>query len=337
MSQASVPSLAQAVDEYLSTLQQARSANTARTYAQALRVFLSVLKEQGLEPQNPVTALREDAVLPFLKALHHHAPSTERLYLTAVLQFYTFLVAHWDLDLNLVKVRQLVRQHARRPGVRLPQFPYRAIEQLLETVDALARQPARKPRLRLQNLRDRAFLWTLAHTGLRVHEACALRRGDVDWETGHALIVGKGNRQDVVRFSARALQALREYLQARQALDARSGRPLRALPLFARHDKRAGRRVLPISTVTGRNIVRAWVRRVLGPEMEGRITPHAFRHYFVTRVLKDSGGNLKLAQRLARHRNIAVTQRYAHLSDAELDAAYRAIFEEGQDRTMPAQ
>ena len=35
-----------------------------------------------------------------------------------------------------------------------------------------------------------------------------------------------------------------------------------------------------------------------------------------------------LAQELARHRNIAVTQRYAHLSDDELDQGYYEIFKE---------
>ena len=57
----------------------------------------------------------------------------------------------------------------------------------------------------------------------------------------------------------------------------------------------------------------------IGEESAGTITPHSFRHYFVTTVLRGSGGNLKMAQELARHRNIAVTQRYAHLSDDELD------------------
>jgi site-specific recombinase XerD len=47
----------------------------------------------------------------------------------------------------------------------------------------------------------------------------------------------------------------------------------------------------------------------------------------VTTVLRASGGNLKLAQELARHRNITVTQRYAHLSDDELDRGYYDIFD----------
>ncbi len=54
--------------------------------------------------------------------------------------------------------------------------------------------------------------------------------------------------------------------------------------------------------------------------------PHSFRHYFVTTVLMGSGGNIKLAQELARHKAISVTQRYAHLSDDELDRGYHEIF-----------
>jgi integrase/recombinase XerC len=81
-----------------------------------------------------------------------------------------------------------------------------------------------------------------------------------------------------------------------------------------------------MTTTTGRNIVAGRVREILGQESVGKITPHSFRHYFVTTVLRGSG-NLKLAQELARHSNIQVTQRYAHLSDDELDKGYFDIFE----------
>jgi integrase/recombinase XerC/integrase/recombinase XerD len=50
----------------------------------------------------------------------------------------------------------------------------------------------------------------------------------------------------------------------------------------------------------------------------------------VTTVLQASG-NLKLAQELARHQSISVTQRYAHLNDDELDQGYADIF----DRKKP--
>jgi integrase/recombinase XerC len=98
-----------------------------------------------------------------------------------------------------------------------------------------------------------------------------------------------------------------------------------ALPLFARHDRGAGKKVKPITTRTGQNIINQRVKKALGKDAVGTITPHSFRHYFVTTVLLASG-NLKLAQELARHSNIAITQRYAHLSDDELDRGYHEIF-----------
>jgi site-specific recombinase XerD len=209
----------------------------------------------------------------------------------------------------------------------LPQFPRNDIENLLDHAINLASRPVDNKIEHLRNLRDRAFLLTLADTGLRVHEAVGLRRSDLDWNEGRAIIIGKGDRQAVVRFSRRCMNALRDYLAARSALDGASGRPLTSLPLFARHDRGAGKKIKPITTATGRNIVSQHVNEALGAEAVGRITPHSFRHYFVTTVLRASGGNLKLAQELARHRNIAVTQRYAHLSDDDLDQGYFEIFD----------
>ncbi len=318
--------LAQAVQDYLQTVQSARSAHTARAYANALAAFLRVLKEHWLEADAPVAQLKEDGLAWMLAYLKVFSSATERLYTQAVKGFYTYLAAERLADVNLPRLEQLIRQRARRTGPRLPQFPRQEIETVLEFVNNLTNQLSDNPAERLRALRDRAFLLTLADTGLRVHEACALRRGDLDWNEGRAVILGKGDKQAVVRFSTRSLRALQDYLSARAALDGASGRPLASLPLFARHDKGAGKKVKPMTTATGRNIVAERVRQALGAEAEGRITPHSFRHYFVTTVLRASG-NLKLAQALARHANIQVTQRYAHLSDDELDRGYHEIFE----------
>ena len=244
--------------------------------------------------------------------------------------FYEYVAAERHAEINLPRLRLLIRQRARRPGIRLPQFPSEDIQSVLDFVTKITEQMFGSENEKLRALRDRAFLLTLADTGLRVHEACNLRRGDVDWNEGRAVIIGKGDKQAVVRFSSRSMRALKDYLSARSHLDGGSNRPLSALSLFARHDKGAGKKIKPISTATGRNIVTERVEQALGKEAVGTITPHSFRHYFVTTVLRASG-NLKLAQELARHSNIQVTQRYAHLSDDELDKGYYEIFE-NQDR-----
>jgi integrase len=295
-----------------------------------LSAFSSVLVDLGIDlDKTTCSQASESWVSAFASALNHYAPATERLYLTAVTGWYEFLAAEDLAGINLPRIRLLIRRRARRPGQRLPQFPRKNIEDVLDFAMNLAEFPAEDTRRKLILLRDRAFLITLADTGLRVHEACNLRRGDLDWNEGRTVIIGKGDREAVVRFSRRAMNTLRDYLSTRAQLDGASGRPLSSLPLFARHDPGAGKKVLPISTTTARAIVHSRVHQALGDETESIITPHSFRHYFVTTVLRGSGGNLKLAQELARHRNIAVTQRYAHLSDDELDRGYYEVFDEG--------
>ena len=312
----------EAINQYLDSVKLARSPHTAVTYKNAMQQFCATLARHHIDiEQTDVRALTEDTIAWLATDLKDHAATTERLYLTTATGFYSYLAAENLAPVNLPRIKLLIQQRARHPGQRLPQFPISAIEKVLLHANDLAKQPYAEDADHLINLRDRAFLFTLADTGLRVHEACGLRRGDLDWNEGKAMIIGKGNRQDIVRFSTRATDALLDYLNARQKIDGSSNRPLTSLPLFARHDRGAGFKIKPMTTTTGRNIVAERVEQFLGKEAVGTITPHSFRHYFVTRVLRSSG-NLKLAQELARHRNIAVTQRYAHLTDNELDKGY---------------
>jgi integrase/recombinase XerC len=314
------------MNAYLETIQLSRSEHTARTYGNAIKSFRATLADHGYPVNSTqIAEINEDAIAWFAADLKAYSPATERLYLTAVTGYYEYLVAERLVDLNLPRVHLLIRQRARRPGVRLPQFPRDDIESVIENAINIDLSLYDDPQLIFQIMRDRAFLLTLADTGLRVHEACKLRRGDIDWNEGQAIITGKGNKQAVIRFSDRSLKALKDYLNARSALDGASGRPLTSLPLFARHDRGAGKKVKPITTRTGQNIINQRVKEALGIDAVGTITPHSFRHYFVTTVLLASG-NLKLAQELARHSNIAITQRYAHLSDDELDRGYHEIF-----------
>lgn len=322
-------SVFEAVQGYLDSVGLSRSENTARTYTNGMQSFLETIAGNGVDPEKmPVGEITEDLIADFAADLKAYSPNTEQLYLTSATGFYEYLAAEKLADINLPRMRMLIKRRSRRAAQRLPQFPKNDIKKVITYAQSLTSLPVEHKRQRLGNLRDRAFILTLADTGLRVHEACNLRRGDIDWQEGKAIIVGKGNQEAVVRFSTRALTALRDYINTRAEIDGAYGRSLSALPVFARHDPGAGDRVESISTTTGRNIIKQRVIECLGENAEGTITPHSFRHYFVTEVLQGSGGNIKLAQKLARHKNIQVTQRYAHLSDEELDKGYYEIFEE---------
>ena len=318
--------ITQVIEAYLTSVRLSRSANTARTYQNGMNTFQSVLRSEGIEPtERLITDLHEDAIMWMATALKGFSSATEQCYLTATVGLYEYIAGENLSPINLPRVRLLIKQRARKPGIRLPQSPKSDIEKVIDYAQSLNSLETKDENSRLINLRDRAFLLTLADTGMRVHEACKLRRGDVDWHESRAIVIGKGNKEAVVRFSKRSLQAVKEYLAERAIVDGKGSKALTSLPIFARHDKATGGKVLPISTTSGREIVNQRVGEVLGSQAVGTITPHSFRHYFVTTILLTSG-NLKLAQELARHTNIAVTQRYSHLSDDELDRKYSEIF-----------
>jgi site-specific recombinase XerD len=324
--------ISEAIKRYLDSIKLARSPHTLLAYKNAMQVFNEVLHAKSLDPDTtPAEKISEDLITPLAGYLKSYANATEQLYLQAVKGFYLYLDSERLADINQSRVVVLIKQRSRRPGIRFPQFPAEDIESLIQKVEQVENlivttADEELVTVKLRAYRDRAFLLTLADTGLRVHEACNLKRGDIDWNEQRTIIIGKGNKQAVVRFTSRSLAAIKDYLSQRASFDGNSGKQLGSLPLFARHDKGAGSKIKPITPTTGRNIVKERVEQFLGKDLVGKITPHSFRHYFVTSVLRGTG-NLKIAQELARHENIEVTKRYSHLSNDELDKAYHDVFE----------
>jgi len=319
----------QSVSKYNLVISESRSQNTARSYSQAISKFMTLLNDRNVTTETTSIALCNASwIVDFIEQLRSYSPATEQLYLTAVVGYYEFLASEYELELNLPRVRALIRRRQRRVPQKLPQFPRENIEKIINAVIQASNLPQDDERSLLRILRDKAFILTLADTGLRISEACSLTRGQYDRNEHQAIVIIKGGRESIVRFSQRAHYAIINYIESRGPLDGTSGRALSSLPLFARHDLGSGNKTIPIKTVGARNIINKWVNYTLGPDSVGSITPHSFRHYFVTIVLRGSGGNLKLAQELARHKSIAITQRYAHLTDDDLDRNYHKIFDE---------
>ncbi len=316
----------EAIDRYLIQIRRSKSSNTASAYGQGLKAFATCMAQSEAEidfREADVGLLSPLWLEIFLNQLHKQSVSTEHLYTTAVAGFYRYVAAQEWAKLNLSTLEFEMSQR-RTQGKRLHVFPEADVEKVLAHAQNAVNFPTKTLAQKLTIHRDSALLLTLADTGLRVSEACALRRGDLDWDRQRAIIIGKGDKQAIVRFSQRSLQYIYDYLTVRAELDQRQGRQ-GVLPVFARHDKKAGKRILPISTLTAENIVTAYVVKALGDEARGTITPHTFRHYFVTRAARQR--DIMLAQHLARHESINTTSGYAHLTETEVDEAYTAVFD----------
>lgn len=292
------------IDHFLDTLD--RSPRTVLTYRNALTRFIQVVGEDA--------ELSTETFTRFLATLKDKSPSTQRVYTTAVLKFYAFCKAG-----NWAELKEATAHYTRKPGQRIVNFNREALEKVITHCESLSGD--------LLALRDRAFVVTSVDTGLRISEACSLKRSDIDWQEQRAIIIGKGDKQAVVRFSNRSIQALKDYLHARARVDPNSRVPLASQPLFARHDIRASKKIRRISAG---GMWKAIKERMTEAGVDRRMVRiHDFRHYFVTMTYL-AKGNLKLSQELARHESISTTNRYAHFG-GEADAAYDEIFNRRQN------
>src|SRR3990172_439010 len=281
-------------EKYLKTLD--RLPNTLKTYGWALSYYFRLAGE----------TLGDEAYESFLAQIRPLSPSTKRVLRSAVIGLY----AYCEIG-DPIKREKLNEHYTRKIKTKPVTFDRDGVETIIAHCDTL--------RANLMELRDRAFVLTLADTGFRISELCSLQRGDIDWRDERAVITGKGEKPAVVRFSKRSIAALKEYLSARAQLDGGSGKALESLPLFAQHGK--VKKIKPMTIDGMRKAIKVRMQ-----EAGARVRIHDFRHYFVTVVMLSSGGNLKMAQELARHESTVTTQRYAHFSNTELDENYERIF-----------
>lgn len=295
------------IKSFLETLD--RSPHTIFAYRNALKQFVAVV---GKDADLNLTTYTK-----FLNSIKSKSPATKRVYTTAVRKFYAFHKA-WNPD----ELKEATEHYTRTQGKRIVNFNREAVEKVIASCASLNGASARSPRETLEALRDRAFVLTLADTGLRISEACALKRGEIDWLEQRSIIIGKGDKQAVIYYSNRCIEALQVYLRARASVEPNSRTPLGSQPIFARHDIRASKKIKPITPGGMWKAIKARIEEA-GVERNA-VRIHDFRHYFVTMTYL-AKGNLKLSQELARHESINTTNRYAHFN-TETAKAYDEIF-----------
>jgi site-specific recombinase XerD len=265
---------------------------TLRAYRTDLRQLERWLSAAGTAPEAADTQLlrRYAAYLGTMR----YAPATAARKLSAMRGAYAWLHARDRVPRDPAAVV---------PGPKQPRtLPATLNAHELETL--LDRDSSRDP----LPLRDRALLELLYGCGLRASEACSLRVRDVDLQGRRVRVTGKGDKQRVVPLGAKALGAIREYLQ--------EGRPELAGEVASQ--------TLFVS-IRGRPLAPSDVRRALASALrrEGlpSRSPHALRHSFATHLL-EGGADLLSIQELLGHASVATTQVYTHVSVRHLKSAH---------------
>ena len=167
------------------------------------------------------------------------------------------------------------------------------------------------------SLRDCAILELLYSSGARVSELVGVNTADIsishtnDGDVTVLKLRGKGSKERIVPLGKFAVAAIEDYFtRTRPALSAKNPKTESALFLNSR-GKRLSRQsawqiVLDAAIATG---------------LEGRVSPHVFRHSYATHLL-DGGADIRVVQELLGHSSVTTTQIYTLITIDKVRESY---------------
>lgn len=287
------------------------SARTVRAYESDLTQYLRFLEGRFDRPADRIDPAEVDyaAVRAFMRDQYDRgqARSSAARRLAAIRSFGRYLRREEVVERDPGALMATPKQDRKLPA-RLDEGE---MTRVLETPDCTTRL----------GRRDRAILELFYASGLRLGELAGLGLEDVDLSSRLVRVLGKGGKERIVPFNRATADALRACLADREA-------PVRdgggALPPRARG--RAGAEPLFVNYRGGRLSTRSIDRLVrrcaaaAGTRLG--ISPHALRHSFATHLL-ERGADLRAIQEMLGHARISTTQRYTHVSAAQLLSVYQ--------------
>lgn len=299
------PTLEQALKLFLESLRVDRgsSRHTVESYERDLAQFF-----QTLSPERALQEIEAPDLESHLTALTRAGQKATSLARKASVlrQFFKFCYLSQS-----IRTHPAERLMTGRLPSRLPKtLSHEAIDCLLKTVGTGIHGPAKEA----LNQRDRAMVFLLYATGLRVSELLGLKIENIDIAEGYLRVRGKGNKERLVPFAPIAGEWIMVYLnESRPQLEpmdstlfvGQSGKPLTRQAFWK----------------TLRDIARA-------AGLDQRVSPHLLRHAFATHLL-ESGMNLRALQMLLGHSDLSTTQIYTHVSPQHLKAAHRKFHPRG--------
>lgn len=157
------------------------------------------------------------------------------------------------------------------------------------------------------NVRARTIIITFYETGMRLSELVGLDDDSVDFVNNEVKVTGKRNKQRIVPFGDELKDALREYIQLRNA-----SVTSRSHALFQSGD---GGRMNPRLV---RNIVKENLAKVCSLKKK---SPHVLRHSFATAMLNHHA-DIESLKKLLGHAKLSTTEIYTHTTFEQLKRVY---------------
>jgi integrase/recombinase XerC len=333
----------EAIAKYLEYLQSVKnsSPHTVLNYRKDLEQFVYYLSPPGVRPP-ALSGVTHTLIREFVAHLHDQglAKSSIARKLAALRSFFKYCVVEGRLKESPARLVPTPKLPKRIPSVLSAEEMNGFLNQLCGTGAAALRggagprkgsliPPVSPPKRQdkqnrstqveagLLLRRDRALLELLYAAGLRVSELTGLNLADMEQRERMLRVRGKGNKERIVPYGAKAQEALEKYWPLREQLleqtdRASSGPGPHAEAVFLNY---SGRRLTQRSV--GR-IVKKYVRIA---NVNWDLHPHSLRHAFATHLLAD-GADLRAIQELLGHQSLSTTQKYTHASIRQLMDVY---------------
>ena len=282
-------------------IERGLSINSIESYRRDLVKFESYLIDKNLS----FDSITENEISAIIGALTENGLSTASInrFLSSLKGFYKYSAIEYGVVNPMIDVNQF------KVSRKLPKaLSVAEISSLIESTN----NPANPI-----SLRDRAILEILYGTGARVAELVGIDITDISKDSldGEEITIlklrGKGSKERLVPLGKFAIKAIENYLvRLRPALLAKNSQNNRALFLNSRGTRltrqSAWSTVLKAAAATG---------------LEGRVSPHVFRHSYATHLL-DGGADIRVVQELLGHASVTTTQIYTLVTIDKVRESY---------------
>jgi len=153
-------------------------------------------------------------------------------------------------------------------------------------------------------IRDKTILELFFSTGIRLSELIFLDMNDLEINEKILKVHGKGNKERIVPFGKKALDALKIYLTFRLKHISINQK---GFPLFI---SKKGMRISP-------RTIQIRLKKLFDSISLNEFSPHLMRHTFASQMI-NNGADIRAVQEILGHSNLSSTQIYTHFQKKKL-------------------
>lgn len=257
------------------------SKRTLKNYYDEIKTFQNFLCK-------PVAIITANDVRYYLATKYRDCKETTK----ATKIYYLKSFFQWLFDEEYIE-RNIMNK------IKAPKTPKRLRKALNSEETELLREACKTDR-------ERSMLEMFICTGLRAEELTTLNISDLDFNNLTFRIIGKGNKERKLYFTAKCKILLQKYITSRQ------GNSIALFTSSRAPYQRLGKRAIQkeVNIIASRtNITRS-------------VHPHLLRHGTAT-TLVNKNTPMPVVQSIMGHSSLATTQRYFEVNDSLVESEYR--------------